>query len=327
MATEKPTVGSLLLERQAAGRAGFSIEVLPPPRGKGPSRLRADMERMAKLGPLFVNITTHHSEPVFEQQPDGSLRKLFVRKRPGTVAVAAAIQQRYGIPTVPHIICNGFSREETEYVLIDLNFLGLRDLFLLRGDADKETLVPAHASHAHASDLIAQVNEFNAGRLLGAQAMEPPEQPFSFGVAGYPEKHAEAPNEDEDLRWLKRKVDLGAEYVITQLFYDNARFYRFRDRAVAAGINVPIVPGLKPLGRKAHLTVLPRVFGTVLPSELVERVEAADEADVRKVGAEWLLRQAEDLAANGAPCVHFYTLGAVDVVCQTVEELRRGGKL
>lgn len=300
---------------------GFSIEVLPPVKGKGVSKLMSDIEKLSQYNPLFVNITVHHSEPVYVPASEGTLRKTFVRKRPGTVAVAAAIQHRFGIPAVPHIICQGFTPAETEYVLIDLNFLGIRDLFLLRGDNDKESLVPRYACHAHATDLIAQVNNFNKGISVEGEQIDAPEAPFTFGVAGYPEKHAEAPNMKSDIDFLKKKVDMGAEYVITQLFYNNEHFYRFRDTAAAAGINVPIIPGLKPISRKTQLSVLPRVFNTEIPEELAMHITEASDDDVRKIGRDHLCAQASDLMAHGVPCVHFYTLGAVDTVCSVAEEL------
>ncbi len=313
-----PSVAEILRSRK---EAGFSIEVLPPVKGKGTSKLMADIEKMSQFNPLFVNITVHHSEPVFTPAEGDMLRKTFVRKRPGTVAVAAAIQHRFGIPTVPHIICQGFTPEETEYSLIDLNFLGIHDLFLLRGDNDKETVVPRELSHKHATDLIAQVNDFNNGLSIDGQVIDKPEVKFTFGVAGYPEKHAEAPNMRSDIDWLKRKIDLGAEYVITQLFYNNEYFYRFRDALAAEGVNVPIVPGLKPISRKTQLSVLPRVFSTEIPSELVDKINAANDEDVKAIGRDHLLAQAADLKANGVPCVHFYTLGAVDTVCSVANEL------
>ncbi len=313
-----PSVAEILRNRK---EAGFSIEVLPPVKGKGTSKLMADIEKMSKFNPLFVNITVHHSEPVYTPAEGDTLRKTFVRKRPGTVAVAAAIQHRFGIPTVPHIICQGFTPEETEYSLIDLNFLGIHDLFLLRGDNDKETVVPRELSHKHATDLIAQVNDFNNGISIDGQAIDKPEVRFTFGVAGYPEKHAEAPNMRSDIDWLKKKVDLGAEYVITQLFYNNEYFYRFRDALAAEGVNVPIVPGLKPISRKTQLSVLPRVFSTEIPTELVEKINAANDEDVKAIGRDHLLAQAADLKAHGVPCVHFYTLGAVDTVCSVATEL------
>ena len=313
-----PTVAEILRGRT---QAGFSIEVLPPLKGKGTEKLMCDIGRLMRFSPLFVNITIHHSEPVYEPAESGTLRKRFVRKRPGTVAVAAAIHNKFGVPTVPHIICQGFTPEETEYSLIDLNFLGIHDLFLLRGDNDKESLVPRELSHKHATDLIAQVNDFNRGQLIDGVTVEAPVEKFSFGVAGYPEKHAEAPNMKSDIDWLKRKVDMGAEYVITQLFYDNEHFYRFRDSVVAAGINVPIVPGLKPLSRKAQLNILPSVFGTEIPQPLVTAITEASDEDVKAIGRDHLLAQADDLARNGVPCVHFYTLGAVDTVCFVANEI------
>ncbi|MBQ3636119.1 MAG: methylenetetrahydrofolate reductase [Bacteroidales bacterium] len=304
-------------------QTGFSIEILPPLKGKNLNKVFADLDKLVEHKPLFVNITTHHSEPVYMAAgDDGNLRKVFVRKRPGTVAVAAAIRHRYNIPTVPHIICMGFSPEETEYVLIDLNFLGVTDLLVLRGDTDKETLVPREASHKFAIDLIQQVNDFNNGKSIDGSLFEKPDVPFSYGVAGYPEKHSEAPNLETDIQRLKAKVDMGAQYVVTQLFYDNDHFYRFRDKAHAAGINVPIIPGLKPLSKKKQLSILPSVFNTEIPQPLVQQVEAAkDDSESRKIGTDWLFRQSEDLKAHGVPCIHYYTLGAVDMVCDVVKNL------
>ena len=314
-----PTVADLLRDRTSTG---ISIEVLPPIKGKGLVKLNSDLDKLMAFKPLFVNITTHHSEPVYQTLDGGNLRKRFVRKRPGTVAVAAAIKHKYGVPTVPHIICTGFSPEETEYVLIDLNFLGISDLFVLRGDIDKEVLVPKEQSHQHATDLIGQIRNFNEGISIDGEHGDKPETPFSFGVAGYPEKHFEAPNTEEDIKWLKKKVELGAEYVVTQLFYDNDRFYDFVSRARTAGIDVPIIPGLKPISRKAQLNVLPRVFATQLPAELVAAVnECPDDAAVKRVGQQWLLRQCQDLKEHGVPCIHFYTLGAVDTVCEVLRQL------
>ena len=312
------SVAEILRSRQTTG---MSVEVLPPLKGNGIGKIFSDLDKLIKYNPLFVNITTHHSEPIYQPADGGNLRKVFVRKRPGTVAVAAAIQHRYGIPTVPHIICQGFSPEETEYVLIDLNFLGVSDLFLLRGDTDKEVLVPKEVSHQHATDLIEQVMNFNSGKSIDGSVAEPTHVPYSFGVAGYPEKHAEAPNMQSDIELLKRKVDMGAEYIITQLFYNNEHFYRFVDQAQAAGISVPIIPGLKPISRKSQINVLPRVFNTEIPADLVNKILVANDADVKAIGRDHLLAQAQDLKAHGVPCVHFYTLGAVDTVCSVAEEL------
>ncbi len=317
-----PSVAEIIKTLQENKQTGFSVEILPPLKGKNISKTFADIEKLAQFGPRFVNITTHPSEPVFKETADGTLRKLFVRKRPGSVAVAAAIQHRFGLPTVPHIICNGFTKEETEYVLIDLNFLGIHDLFLLRGDINKEILVPKDKCHPHATDLIRQVNNFNAGISIDGSTFDAPDAKFSFGVAGYPEKHEEAPNFNTDLRYLREKQDLGAEYVITQLFYDNQKYYDFVDKARAEGITIPIIPGLKPLSRKAQLSILPRTFSCQLPQDLVSAVEnAPSDADVKEIGKNWLLQQADDLKSHGVPCVHFYTLGAVDTVCSVASQL------
>ncbi|MCQ2203395.1 MAG: methylenetetrahydrofolate reductase [NAD(P)H] [Bacteroidales bacterium] len=306
------TVGEILRNRKTTG---FSIEVLPPAKGSSIQKIYNSIDMLKEFNPLFINITTHHSEPVYENSSDGLLKKVFVRKRPGTVAVAAALQKRYGIPTVPHIICNGFTKSETEYVLIDLNILGVHDLFVLRGDMDKEILVPQNECHLHASDLIGQINDLNDGRFLEGTLNDPLETRFSFGVAGYPEKHAEAPNIDSDIRYLKQKVDLGAEYIITQLFYDNQKFFDFVSRCRAAGINVPIIPGLKPLTKKRQLSILPRVFNCNIPEDFVKAVDSCkDDEAVKQVGIEWLTQQCKELMAAGVPDLHFYTLMASDSV-------------
>lgn len=306
------TVAEILRERKSTG---FSIEILPPLKGNSIAKVLNNIELLKEFNPLFINITTHHSEPVYLTSEDGKYQKQFVRKRPGTVAVAAAIQHRYGIPTVPHIICSGFTRSETEYVLIDLNFLGIHDIFVLRGDTDKEQLVPREECHAHATELIAQINDINAGRFLDGTLNDALDQRFSFGVAGYPEKHEEAPNMESDIHFLKQKVDAGAEYVITQLFYDNRKYFSFVERCRKAGINVPIIPGLKPLTKKRQLNVLPKTFNCEMPEELVKAVvDCKDDAAVKQVGIEWLTTQCKELKAAGVPNIHFYTMSAADSV-------------
>ena len=306
------TVAEILRERKSTG---FSIEILPPLKGNSIAKVLNNIELLKEFNPLFINITTHHSEPVYLTSEDGKYQKQFVRKRPGTVAVAAAIQHRYGIPTVPHIICSGFTRSETEYVLIDLNFLGIHDIFVLRGDTDKEQLVPREECHAHATELIAQINDINAGRFLDGTLNDALDQRFSFGVAGYPEKHEEAPNMESDIHFLKQKVDAGAEYVITQLFYDNRKYFSFVERCRKAGINVPIIPGLKPLTKKRQLNVLPKTFNCEMPEELVKAVvDCKDDAAVKQVGIEWLTAQCKELKAAGVPNIHFYTMSAADSV-------------
>lgn len=306
------TVAEILRERKSTG---FSIEILPPLKGNSIAKTLNNIELLKEFNPLFINITTHHSVPVYQTSNDGKYQKQFVRKRPGTVAVAAALQHKYGIPTVPHIICSGFTRSETEYVLIDLNFLGIHDLFVLRGDNDKEQLVPREECHAHATELIAQINDINAGRFLDGTLNDALDKQFSFGVAGYPEKHEEAPNMESDIHFLKQKVDAGAEYVITQLFYDNSKYFSFVERCRKAGINVPIIPGLKPLTKKTQLNVLPKTFNCEMPEDLVKAVvECKDDAAVKQVGIEWLTAQCKELKAAGVPNLHFYTLSAADSV-------------
>lgn len=313
------TVSEILQQRS---KTGFSIEVLPPLKGSSIEKVFANIDQFREFDPLYINITSHHSEPVYQTSEDGRYKKMFVRKRPGTVAVAAAIQHRYGIPTVPHIVCSGFTRSETEYVLIDLNFLGIHDLLLLRGDNDKETLVDAKECHRHASDLISQVNDFNEGKFLDGAISEPLATKFSYGVAGYPEKHEEAPNMDSDVRYLKAKVDAGAGYVVTQMFFDNEAYYKFVDKCRAAGITVPIIPGLKPIKKLSQLSVLPKVFGVNMPDVLVTELEKCKtDADAKQVGVEWLTMQCKDLMAHGVPNLHFYTLMAADSVMEVAKQI------
>lgn len=311
---------------EQSGRPGFSVEVLPPLKGRNISRLYASVDRFNEFKPLYVNITTHRSELVYTSTADGLYRRESVRSRPGTVAVAAAIQQRYGIPAVPHIICSGYSRKETEYALIDLSFLDITNLLVLRGDKAKHesSFMPDPQGHAHAIELQQQINEFNAGRFIDGTAMDTEGRvPFSYGVAGYPEKHDEAPNVDFDIEMLRRKVEAGAEYVVTQMFFDNARYFDFVNRCRAAGINVPIIPGIKPLTRSTQISVLPKVFHVDLPQELAyAMLDCGDNREASaRVGVEWCTRQVRELYAAGVPSVHFYSNNAVDSVHKILTQL------
>ncbi|MBQ9076324.1 MAG: methylenetetrahydrofolate reductase [Muribaculaceae bacterium] len=297
---------------------GISFEVLPPLKGKGISQLFKNIDVLREFNPLYINVTTHRSEMVYKSTPDGLYQKMTERSRPGSVAVAAAIQQRYNIPAVPHIICSGYSKMETEYALIDLNFLGITNLLLLRGDKAKhETrFTPNENGHAHASELQLQVNDFNRGYFLDGTKMDiiTGEQ-FSYGVAGYPEKHDEAPNMEIDVHWLKNKVDNGADYIVTQMFFDNTKYYDFVRRCREAEINVPIIPGIKPIINLNQLTVLPKVFHVDLPSELAnELFRCKTDEDAKTVGVEWCTSQVKDLIANGVPSIHFYSLNATQSV-------------
>ncbi len=292
-------------------------------KGNSIQRVYDIVDRLREFSPRCINITSHHSEYIYKEQGDGTHRKMAVCRRPGTVAVAAAIQYKYGIAAVPHIICKGFTPEETEYALLDLNFLGINHVFLLRGDSKGEMpMRDGSASHVHATDLQAQVNLFNQGIGIDGTRIEGIETPFTYGMACYPEKHEEAPNMATDLRYAKMKVDGGAAYLTTQMFFDNAKYFDFVARAREAGITVPIIPGVKPLMTKSQLTVLPKVFRVDLPEELSRAVEGCkSNDDVREVGVEWGVRQCRELLAHGVPGIHFYSLNASDSVRRIAKEI------
>ena len=301
----------------------FSIELLPPLKGQHIDSIYRTMDALMPFNPAFVDVTYHREEYVYREVGPGLLQKRTVRKRPGTVGICAALMNRYEIETVPHIICGGFSVEETENALIDLDFVGVRNVLALRGDAIRsEGRFKADADgHTYAIDLVDQIVDLNKGVYLDPDLKNTTTTSFCIGVAGYPEKHFEAPNPDSDLRWLKQKVDHGAEYIITQMFFDNRRYFDFVDRCRDNGIDVPIIPGIKPLTTATQLSVLPQVFHVDLPDELVAAVEAAKTKDqVREAGISWCTRQAEELLDRGVPTLHFYTMGMAN---PTVEIARR----
>lgn len=306
-------------------KPGFSFEVLPPLKGKGISTLFSNIESLLSWSPLYINITTHRSEMVYKSTPDGLYQKVTERSRPGTVAVAAAIQHRYNLPAVPHLICSGYTRAETEYALIDLGFLGINNLLLLRGDKAKHDSVfrPTEGGHHHATDLQSQVNEFNRGYFLDGTKMDIiTGEVFSYGVAGYPEKHAESPNIDMDLQWLKAKVDAGARYVVTQMFFDNSKYYAFVDKCRSQGITVPIVPGIKPLINLRQVTLLPQVFNVELPIEFAKKlVNCKDDREAKNFGVDWCAAQVQDLIDHGVKSIHFYSHNAVESVKKVVEQI------
>lgn len=302
----------------------LSLEILPPLKGNSIFKVFDIIERLKKFDPQFVNITSHHSEYIYKPLPNGTHRRVSVVKRPGTVAISAAIQNRYGLIPVPHIICRGFTKEETEYALLDLNFLGVNNLMLLRGDDKREFISDAdkESYHEHATDLQEQVNLFNKGIGLEDMAIQGIETPFSYGMACYPEKHEEAPNMESDIRYLKMKVDNGADYLITQMFYDNGKYFDFVERCRKEGINVPIIPGIKPMYKRQQLTVLPKVFRTDIPEELAEQIRGCgSDTEAKEVGIEWCTRQCEDLLNRGVPGIHFYTMGISDGVARIAEKI------
>ncbi len=294
----------------------FSFEVLPPLKGNSIASVYATIDKLREFDPKYINITTHRSEYVYKDTDDGLFKRVITRNRPGTVAIAAAIQNRYGITAVPHIICSGFSKYEIEYSLIDLNFLGIYDLLILRGDKAKheQYFTPLPDGYSHAIELQQQVNMFNRGYFLDGSKTSIA-TPFSYGVAGYPEKHDEAPNMEQDLMRLKAKVDAGADYVVTQMFFDNAKFFAFVDKCREAGITVPIIPGIKPINLVNQLTVLPKVFHVDLPEALAAELgKCKDNKEAVEVGVEWGIMQARELKAKGVPSIHFYSMMAAESV-------------
>ncbi|MBR6043476.1 MAG: methylenetetrahydrofolate reductase [Paludibacteraceae bacterium] len=296
----------------------FSFEVSPPIKGNSLDSLFATIDRLREFDPKYINITTHRSELVYKNTDGGLFEAATLRRRPGTVAIAAAIKHKYNIDVVPHILCSGFSREETEYVLIDLNFLDIHDLLVLRGDKapQDKRFTPVKDGYSHATELQQQINRFNEGIFCdGSSIPDKPAVPFSYGVAGYPEKHEEALNFDIDLKYLKEKVDNGAAYVVTQMFFDNQKYFDFVDKCRAVGINVPIIPGIKPVKRLAQLPVLAKTFRVDIPSDFVCELEKCKtEAEQELCGIEWCTMQAKDLIAHNVPSIHFYAINASNSV-------------
>ncbi len=301
----------------------FSFEVLPPLRGKGIDCIYRTIDRLMPFKPAYINITTHRYETIYSQLENGMYEKLSVLNRPGTVAISAAIKERYGVRTVPHIICSGFTAAEIESELIDLSYLGVTDLLLLRGDRPRgeNKYVTIPGGHTHAIELCRQVNDFNSGILLAGAHSEGPVAPFTYGVAGYPEKHDEAMNFDTDIEHLKAKVKEGASYIVTQMFFDNKKYFAFVKRLRDEGINVPVIPGLKPLTTLNHLTMLPKTFHIDFPKRLAAELQKCrDNDDVKTVGVEWAIKQCRELREGGVPGIHFYTMNAA----QCVERIMNG---
>ena len=305
-------------------KTAFSFEILPPLKGTGIERLCQTIDMLREFDPKYINITTHRSEYVYKELGNGFFQRNRLRRRPGTVAVAAAIQNKYGITVVPHILCSGYTCEDTEYTLLDLQFLGITDLLVLRGDKARHESVftPEKGGHAHAIELEEQIKNFNKGIFVDGSEMTVTKTPFSYGVACYPEKHEEAPNLEFDLHWLKKKIEAGAEYAVTQLFYDNRKFFAFVEKARAAGITCPIIPGIKPLKKLSQLSVIPKTFKVDIPEELAREVQKCTTDDqVRQVGIEWCINQCRELMAHGVPSIHFYSIGAADSIREVARQI------
>ena len=305
-----------------AKSTAFSFELLPPLKGNGMDNVNRTIDTLLEFDPKYINITTHRSEMVFKETGNGLFERVSERHRPGTVAIAAAIQHKYKIPVVPHIICSGFTKEETEYALIDLQYLGITDLLLLRGDKAKHDKAFIPTGHAYATELQVQVNKFNEGFFMDGSQMKSDLPKFRYGMACYPEKHEESPNMDTDIMYAKQKVDAGAEYLVTQMFFDNEKFYSFVDKCREAGITVPIIPGLKPLTFMNQLTVLPKIFKVDLPEEFASELrKCKTDAEATEVGIEWCTMQAKDLIKNNIPSLHFYSLMATQSVKRVAQAI------
>ncbi len=302
----------------------LSFEVLPPLKGKTISSLYDHLNPLMEFKPSWINVTYHRSETMFKKKADGTFEKVEVRKRPGTVGICAAIMNHYKIDAVPHFICGGFSKRETEDALIDLNFLGIDNVLALRGDAEKNeaTFIPEPDGNAYAIDLLKQINNMNNGLYIDEDIRDGGKTKFCTGVAGYPEKHFEAPNLETDLLRLKEKVDNGAEFIMTQMFFDNQKFFEFVKTCKEMGITAPIIPGLKPLTTKKQLSVLPRIFHVDIPTDLSNAVlKCKTDAEVEIVGTEWLTQQSKELKEFGVPVLHYYTLGKPKVIRNVVQQV------
>lgn len=308
----------------AAGKPIVSFEILPPTKGKSIESIYQILDPLIEFNPSFINVTYHRSEQLFKQRKDGSFDKVEIRKRPGTVGICAAIMNHYKVDAVPHLICGGFSKDETENALIDLNFLGVKNVLALRGDPPKgeKYFRPHEQGHNYAIDLVKQIVDLNSGKYIEDDISAGDKTDFCIGVAGYPEKHFESANPILDIMHLKQKVDAGAEYITTQMFFDNEKYEAFVSQCRSSNIHVPIIPGLKPLTSKRQLSMIPSVFHVNLPEDLTNAMLATKTKEAEeKVGEEWLLHQAKGLLALGAPVLHFYTLGKPQLVYNVMKKL------
>jgi len=309
--------------KKAKGETLFSFEIIPPVKGKNIQGLYDNIDPLMEFNPPFIDVTTSREEYVYIDR-DGLYDKKVTRMRPGTLGICASIKHKYNVDTVPHVLCGGFTKEETEYLLVDCHYLGIDNVMALRGDAMKEEkyFSPTLGGHLYASDLVKQIQDLNTGNYLHDVVETNNCADFCIGVAGYPEKHMEAPSLNSDLKRLKEKVDLGADYVVTQMFFDNKKYFEFVDEARALGIDVPIIPGIKPIAVKRHLQLLPQVFRVDIPETLIEAVEACkNNKEVRQVGVEWCIGQSKELKKAKVPVLHYYSMGKSDNVKAVAEEL------
>ncbi|MEM1137574.1 MAG: methylenetetrahydrofolate reductase [NAD(P)H] [Bacteroidota bacterium] len=302
----------------------FSFEILPPLKGQNINDFFEAINPLMEFKPAFIDVTYHREEYVYKSRGNGLLEKITTKKRPGTVGICAALMHRYHVDTVPHLICGGFNTKDTENALFDLNFLNIQNVLLLRGDSIKSEgrFTPDPNGHQYADGLIQQVVDMNQGKYLGEEIINANTTDFCIGIAGYPEKHFEAPNLDIDLKYLKKKVDLGAHYIVTQMFFDNQKYFDFVNKCREMGINIPIIPGLKPITSMRQLTVLPSIFHIDIPQELVAAVEKCkNNKEVKQVGIEWCTQQSKELVKFGVPCLHYYSMGKSESVKQIASSI------
>jgi methylenetetrahydrofolate reductase (NADPH) len=310
--------------KNAGNNTLISFEVLPPLKGSGMQDIFNLLDPLMEFKPPFIDVTYHREEYIYKKQDSGYYEKTAIRKRPGTVGICAAIMHRYDVDAVPHLICGGFNREDTENALIDLNFLEINNVLALRGDALQfdSKFVPEPGGNAYALDLVKQIDEMNHGRYLDENIENGQKTNFCIGIAGYPEKHFEAPNMESDLAFIKEKVKAGAEYIVTQMFFDNKKYFEYVESCRNAGIHIPIVPGLKPLTKLYQLSSIPRHFYINLPEDLVSSFLSAKTMEAkRQVGIEWCVAQSQELKAAGVPCLHYYTMGDVDTIKKIAESV------
>jgi methylenetetrahydrofolate reductase (NADPH) len=299
----------------------FTFELLPPLKGHSLERVYTAIDRLIKFEPAYINFTSHRNEVIYKERPDGLIEKHTIRKRPGTIALAAAVRYKYNITVVPHMLVGGFTRQETENALIEMNFLGIDDVLALRGDPPKgsRVFIPEQGGHRYASELVQQIVNMNNGIYIDEVEETTPTR-FCIGVGGYPEKHIESPNMNFDLEMLKKKVETGAEYIVTQMFFDNSKFFSFVDRCRETGITVPIIPGIKPIVSLSDMKVLPQTFNIDLPEDLISELsKCKTNKDAWQVGVDWATMQSKELLSRNVPGIHYYTLGLSDNICRIVK--------
>ena len=308
----------------AGGKTLFSFEIIPPQKGKSIQELYDNIDPLMEFNPPFIDVTTSREEYIYVKKENGLLEKKLTRMRPGTLGICASIKHKYNVDTVPHVLCGGFTKEETEYLLVDCHYLGIENVMALRGDAmkDEQSFVPKPGGNQYAIDLVKQIKELNSGKYLHDVADIDNKSNFCIGIAGYPEKHLEAPSLISDLKRLKEKVDAGADYVVTQMFFDNSKYFEFVTKARELGITVPIIPGIKPIAVQRHLQILPQIFRIDLPEDLINALEKCKtNADVKQVGIEWAIQQSLELKAAGVPLLHYYSMGKSENIRQIASAL------